>query len=76
MKRKIRKSTWLSLALLAYMSIMAIYFLPKNTHLDTTGKFLTLGAGYLIVLLLWFVMRKKENMHSKHWGDKDNNSAE
>ena len=69
MKRKIRKSTWLSLALFAYMTIMALYFLPKNTELDTTRKWLTLGAGYLIVLVLWLVMRKKENMRSKHWDD-------
>ena len=67
MKRKIRKSTWLSLALFAYMTIMALYFLPKNTELDTTRKWLTLGAGYLIVLVLWVVMRKKENMRRKHW---------
>jgi ABC-type nickel/cobalt efflux system permease component RcnA len=67
MKRKIRKSTWLSLALFAYMTIMALYFLPKNTELDTTRKWLTLGAGYLIVFVLWLVMRKKENMRRKHW---------
>jgi hypothetical protein len=67
MKRKIRKSTWLSLALFAYMTIMALYFLPKNTELDTMRKWLTLGAGYLIVLVLWLVMRKKENMRRKHW---------
>ena len=67
MKRKIRKSTWLSLALFAYMTIMALYFLPKNTELDTTRKWLTLGAGNLIVLVLWLVMRKKENMRRKHW---------
>ncbi|MBE6283995.1 MAG: hypothetical protein E7098_06610 [Mediterranea massiliensis] len=72
MKRKVRKSTWLSLALFAYVSIMAIYFLPKNDTMDTTRKWLTLGAGYLIVLLLWLVMRKKENMQRKHWGE-DNN---
>ena len=72
MKRKVRKSTWLSLALFAYVSIMAIYFLPKNETMDTTRKWLTLGVGYLIVLLLWLVMRKKENMQRKHWGE-DNN---
>ena len=67
MKRKIRKSTWLSLALFAYMTIMALYFLPKNTEIDTTRKWLTVLAGYLIVLVLWLVMRKKENMRCKHW---------
>lgn len=67
MKRKIRKSTWLSLALFAYMTIMALYFLPKNTEIDTTRKWLTVLVGYLIVLVLWLVMRKKENMRRKHW---------
>ena len=69
MKRKIRKSTWLSLALFAYMTIMALYFLPKNTEIDTTRKWLTVLVGYLIVLVLWLVMRKKENMRRKHWDD-------
>ena len=69
MKRKVRKSTWLSLALFVYMTIMALYFLPKNTEIDTTRKWLMVLAGYLIVLLLWFIMRKKENMRSKHWDD-------
>lgn len=69
MKRKVRKSTWLSLALFAYMTIMALYFLPKNTEIDTTRKWLTVLAGYLIVLVLWLVMRKKENMRRKHWDE-------
>ena len=69
MKRKVRKSTWLALALFIYMTLMALYFLPKNTEIDTTHKCITVLAGYLIVLLLWFVMRKKENMRSKHWDE-------
>ncbi|MBR6539065.1 MAG: hypothetical protein IKT76_04325 [Bacteroides sp.] len=71
MKGKIRKSTWLALALVAYITIMAIYFLPRNNEMDTIQKWLTLLAGYLIVLLLWFVMRKKENMKRKHWGEEE-----
>ncbi len=69
MKRKVRKSTWLSLALFIYMSVMAAYFLPRNHELDGTEKILTLLGGYLIVLVLWLLMRKKENMQRKHWGD-------
>ena len=71
MKGKFRKSTWLALALVAYITIMAIYFLPRNNEMDTIQKWLTLLAGYLIVLLLWFVMRKKENMKRKHWGEEE-----
>lgn len=69
MKRKVRKSTWLALALFIYMTLMALYFLPKNTEIDTMRKCITVLAGYLIVLLLWLVMRKKENMRRKHWDE-------
>lgn len=71
MRRKTRKSTWLSLALFIYMSVMAAYFLPRNYELDRTEKILTLLGGYLIVLVLWLVMRKKENIQRKHWGDSE-----
>lgn len=60
MKRRIKKSTWLPLALLAYTTGMAIYFLPKNSEISDTEKWLTFGASYLIVGLLWYVLRLKE----------------
>ena len=60
MKRKIKKSTWLPLALMAYTTGMAIYFLPKNSEISDTEKWLTFGASYLIVGLLWYVLRLKE----------------
>ena len=58
--RKIRKSTWLPLALLAYTTAMAIYFLPKNTEISETEKWVTFGASYGIIALLWYVLRLKE----------------
>ena len=60
MKRRMKKSTWLPLALLAYTTGMAIYFLPKNSEISDTEKWLTFGASYLIVGLLWYVLRLKE----------------
>ena len=60
MRRKIKKSTWLPLALMAYTTGMAIYFLPKNSEISDTEKWLTFGASYLIVGLLWYVLRLKE----------------
>lgn len=64
--KKIKKSTGLSLALLIYVTAMAIYFLPRNTEISTTEKWLTIGGAYLIVLLLWLVLRKKEKMMQKY----------
>ena len=60
MKRKLKKSTWLPVALMAYTTGMAIYFLPKNSEISDTEKWLTFGASYFIVGLLWYVLRLKE----------------
>lgn len=60
--RKFRKSTTISLGLLAYVSLTAAYFLPRNTTISDMEKYITLTVSYLIVLLLWFVLRKKEQL--------------
>ena len=58
--RKFKKSTWLSLALLIYTTGIAAYFLPKNTEISDTEKWVTFGASYGIIALLWYVLRLKE----------------
>ena len=63
--RKFRKSTWMPLALLVYTTAMAIYFLPKNTEISETEKWVTFGASYLIIGLLWYVLRPKEKRLEK-----------
>ena len=62
MSKKIRKSTWLPLVLLVYTIGMAAYFLPQNTEISDTEKYATFGASFVIVGLLWYVLRKKEEM--------------
>lgn len=63
--RKFRKSTWMPLALLVYTTAMAIYFLPRNTEISETEKWITFGASYLIIGLLWYVLRLKEKRMEK-----------
>ena len=58
--RKFKKSTWMPLALLVYTIGMALYFLPKNSEVSDTEKWVTFGASYLIIGLLWIVLRAKE----------------
>ena len=58
--RKFKKSTWVPLALLVYTTAMAIYFLPMNSEISDTEKWVTFGASYVIVGLLWYVLRMKE----------------
>lgn len=66
MRKKIKKSTGLTIALLIYVTVTAFYFLPRNTELSDTKKWVTLLISYLIVALLWVVLRKKEAMQRKH----------
>lgn len=63
--RKLKKSTGLTLALLIYVSATAAYFLPRNTEISSTEKYITVAASYLIVLALWLVLRKKEEYHRR-----------
>lgn len=59
--KKYRKSIWLPVALLVYTTAMAVYFIPRNTEISDTEKYLTVGLSYMIIALLWIVsfVRKK-----------------
>lgn len=63
--KKIRKSTGLTLALLIYVSATAAYFLPRNSEISSAEKYITVVASYVIVLLLWLVLRKKEKLQQR-----------
>ena len=63
--KKLKKSTGLTVALLIYVSATAAYFLPRNTEISNTGKYVTVIASYVIVLALWLVLRKKEELQRK-----------
>ena len=63
--KKLKKSTGLTVALLIYVSATAAYFLPRNTEFSNTEKYVTVIASYVIVLALWLVLRKKEELQRK-----------
>ncbi len=63
--KKFKKSTGLIVALLIYVSATAAYFLPRNTEISNTEKYITVIASYVIVLVLWLVLRKKEELQRK-----------
>lgn len=65
MMKKFKKSTGLTVALLIYVSATAAYFLPRNTEISDTEKYVTVIASYVIVLVLWLVLRKKEELQRK-----------
>ena len=63
--KKLKKSTGLTVALLIYVSATAAYFLPRNTEISNTEKYVTVIASYVIVLALWLELRKKEELQRK-----------
>ena len=63
--KKLKKSTGLTVALLIYVSATAAYFLPRNTEISNTEKYVTVIASYVIVLALCLVLRKKEELQRK-----------
>ena len=65
MKKNLKKSVWFPLALFIYTTAMAVYFLPKNTEISETEKWVTFGSSYLIIGLLWYVLRLKEKRLEK-----------
>lgn len=69
MKKKIKKSTGLTVALFIYVSAMAAYFLPYNREIGTAEKWMTVGAAYIIVGVLWVVLRKKEKLMQERFGN-------
>lgn len=64
-KKKFKKSTWVFIALLIYVTAMAFYFLPRNTEIGDTEKYVTLGASYVITIILWIVLRQKEKYQQR-----------
>ena len=71
--KKIRKSTGVAIAFLIYVTVTAIYLLPRNTEVNNTEKYLTLIGSYVIVLLLWIVLRKKEQLRDRRQKDDESN---
>ena len=63
--KKYRKSIWLPVALLVYTTAMAVYFIPRNTEISDTEKYVTVAVSYVIVFVLWLVLRKKEELQRK-----------
>ena len=63
--KKLKKSTGLTVAMIIYVSETEAYFLKRNTEISNTEKYVTVIASYVIVLALWLVLRKKEELQRK-----------
>lgn len=60
-----RKPLLMALALVAYVTGMAIYFVPRNQEMSATEKTVTIVVAYVLVLALWIAMQYREKMREK-----------
>ena len=64
-----RKPLLMALALIAYVTGMAIYFVPRNQEMSATEKTVTIVVAYVLVLALWIAMQYREKMREKREKD-------
>ena len=63
--KRIKKHNLVVGLLFAYTTGMYIYFFPKNSEMSTTEKWAIVAASYIILIILWFVMRGRDRLRSK-----------
>lgn len=62
--KKLRKSSWIAIAFFIYVTATGACLLPRNTVTSDTETS-SLAGGYVIVLALWLVLRKKEKLQEQ-----------
>lgn len=67
--KRFKRSVWLPLVLFLYTTGMAVYFLPRNTEISPAEKYATIGAAYVIIIVLWLLLRQKEKMAARREED-------
>ena len=60
-----RKPLLMALALIVYVTGMAIYFVPRNQEMSMTEKVITVVVAYVLVLALWVAMQYREVLREK-----------
>ncbi len=60
-----KKPLWMCLTLLAYVTGMAIYFIPRNHEMSFTEKVITVIVAYVLVIMLWLAMQYREHLRRK-----------
>ena len=60
------KNPNVTIAILAvYTAIMYIYLFPRNTEMSNTEKWATVGASAIILVVLWFLLRRRNKLRKE-----------
>lgn len=52
--------------LFVYMTGMYIYFFPRNNEMSDVEKWAIVGVSYLLLVILWFVLKRRDRLRSRH----------
>ena len=64
--KRFKKSTIIPIALSIYTAIIAFIFYPKQPAGEKTEMLAIIATCYVVILLLWIVLRKKEKIEEKN----------
>jgi membrane protease YdiL (CAAX protease family) len=51
--------------LFVYMTGMFVYLFPRNNEMSEVEKWAVVGVSYLLLIILWFVLKKRDSLRSK-----------
>ena len=63
--KRIKKHNLIVGLLFVYMTGMYVYFFPRNNEMETAEKWAIIAVSYIILVILWFVMRGRERLRNK-----------
>ena len=68
------KNPNITIAILAiYTAVMYIYLFPKNTEMSNTEKWTTVGISAVMLILLWFLLRRRNKLRKEREDGLKNN---
>ncbi len=71
------KNPNVTVAILAvYTAIMYIYLFPQNTEMSNAEKWATVGASAVILVVLWFLLRRRNKLRKEREEDIRNNTSQ
>ncbi len=69
------KNPNITIAILAiYTAIMYIFLFPKNTEMSTAEKWMTVGVSVVILVVLWFLLQRRNKLRKEREEDMRNSS--
>lgn len=62
--------------LFIYTTCMYIYLFPRNNEMSNTEKWLIVAVSYIVLAVLWFMLKRRNRLRRERENDAQNNSQE